>query len=105
MRSSVRGSGFVIVALLASAAACTPRARHDREAPPETGTTTSQMPAWTRVLDFPPPRPELLRPTPEERSWKPQPPRGPDPAWVPETGRLTIVEAPDLAKNLGVSSE
>lgn len=28
---------------------------------------------------------------------------GPVPSWVPDAGRLTIVGAPDLARNLGIA--
>ena len=106
--------------------ACMPRSRHDDSHASATQMTGAEltMPGWTKVTipPLPPLSNDLLRPTSEERAADAaelpcvqvaaevtieaapmstplaEPPL---PDWVPVSGRLTIVGAGNLARNLG----
>src|SRR4051794_567204 len=106
-------STCVLALFLLASAACMPRSRqddpraHEREVPGWTEVPVIEVPEHAAPVD-------ALRPTPEDRQNAQQldapveeePPPAPAPAplpsWVPASGRLTVVEAPDLAKNLGL---
>lgn len=116
--------------LLVLLVACMPRSRHDDSHASETQTTAAELtlPGWTRVTipPLPPLSNDLLRPTREERTVDvtelpsvqiaaevtieaapiATPLAEPSlPDWVPVSGRLTVVGAADLARNLGEIDE
>ena len=116
--------------LLVLLVACMPRSRHDDSHASTTQTTGADLtlPGWTKVTipPLPPLSNDLLRPTPEERAADATELPGvqttaevtieaapmstplaepPLPDWVPVSGRLTIVGAADLARNLGEIDE
>jgi hypothetical protein len=124
-----------LLALLAIDAACTRRSPPDESQTSETHTTGGELtaPGWTKVTPRPLDAADALRPTPEERAEdatelpllaaEPEPTsteaasadsptttptplaEPPLPDWVPTSGRLTIVGASDLARNLGMVDE
>src|SRR4051812_33032805 len=115
--TNVRAHVLAVAAVLVAfgAAAC---ARRDVPLTSDAGTTAADVPARSRMTDdIPPPEPPRAAPTP------PPPPVASSDAdttivgaptasgivvepplaeWVPESGRLTVVHAPDLARNLGI---
>jgi hypothetical protein len=124
-----------LLALLAVDVACTRRSPRDDSQASETHTTGGELtaPGWTKVTPRPLGGTDVLRPAPEERAADatelPQLAPGPEPTsteeptaaaptatptplaepplpdWVPTSGRLTIVGASDLARNLGMVDE
>lgn len=110
-----RGFAFVLFGLLTmgcEARSVTPRIDARADVANELGLPSPGAPIGERLVDAqtlpPPPRvlgitnaPAPVSTTRASKSRKP----GDDenlPAWVPVRGRLTVVEAPDLAENLGI---
>jgi len=125
---------LAVIAAQSSCMSCMSCTRHDDTQTSETHTTGGEMTGWTKVTVAPPTGNDAVRPTPEERAAdatelsEPEELAAPAeettaeettaeettavkslekplPDWVPESGRLTIVGASDLARNLGIVDE
>jgi hypothetical protein len=101
MKSRVIG---VVVAVVAVSLGCT---RRD-DCVGDASTTAAEIvrspaPTPAPATATPNVAPELPVAPPSPASPAPASLEGPIPSWVPEAGRLTIVQAPDLARNLGLA--
>jgi hypothetical protein len=98
---------YALAAVLAASVACS---RRNDACTGDASTTSAQMPAPATAA---PGQvvvvvPQGAEPPAQAQAPAPAPPRAaptaePEtPAWVPDSGRLSIIQAPDLARNLGI---
>jgi hypothetical protein len=98
---------LILALVLVTSAACT---RRDDTRAGDASTTGAELPARQPLPrdDVPPPPPATALGNQPATRDAPPPATGttapPEvlPEWVPEAGRLTVVQAPDLARNLGL---
>ena len=96
--------------VLVAGTACT--RRHDACGDASTTSAELAVPVWTAVPQpVPAPASAAAPPPTREPSAEPAPPEerplakidnAPRPDWVPDAATLTVVEAPDLRRNLGI---